>query len=167
MAKDNTLPEPAPEIPAAAGSGRLSGALLADLVANAEVGADRKFLDYAMLAILVRVQHLRHVEALALVKGLEALGWRAPELLLARAIIECAMELNESVLATIRELDRLDPPEISKGRHIDERVRVRSFLKARAIFALTGRLDEEGRASIDFYLRQTRSDAAKHPGKNI
>jgi len=113
--------------------------------------------DYAMLAVLVRVQHCRHDEAMVLIDALLALGERTPEVLLARAVVESALDRHEAVLDTIRELDRIDPPEFRAGRVIDERVRVRSFMKARATFGLTGALDAEGRASLDFYLREGRS----------
>jgi len=112
--------------------------------------------DFVMLAVLVRIQHMRHDEAMKLVNALLALGQRTPEVLLAKAVVESSLENHESVLETIRELDRLDPPEFHSGRKIDERVRVRSFMKARASFGQTGALDEEGRASLDFYLRQGR-----------
>lgn len=111
--------------------------------------------DFIMVAVLVRIQHLRHTEALTLTKALLALGQRTPEVLLAKAVVESALENYEAVLDTIHELDRLDPPEFRPDRKIDERVRVRSFMKARATFGLTGALDNEGRASLDFYLRQS------------
>ena len=163
MAKDTpvTLSAPGPSL--VAGPKTLPSAFLSGLDGRAAAGTERRLMEYAMLAILVRVEHLRHAEALALIKGLEALGLRLPELLLARAIVESGMELNESVLTTIRELDRMDPPEVSRGRRIDEKVRVRSFLKARAIFALTGTLNDEGRASIDFYLRQSKPGPTRRP----
>lgn len=80
-------------------------------------------------------------------------------MLLARAVVELGLERFEDLLETIRSLDRLDPPEVGGGRRISERVRVRSYMKARAIFALTGKLDAEGKASLDFYLRQGRPRA--------
>lgn len=130
-------------------------------VGPAEPPLSRRELDYALLAILVRVQHLRSDEALVLIDGLIALGAKGPEVLLARAVVESGLGRHEAVLDTIRALDRLDPPEVGAGRRIAEKVRVRSFMKARAIFALTGKLDAEGRASLDFYLRQGRPRPAE------
>jgi hypothetical protein len=126
----------------------------------AEPPIPRREMDYALLAVLVRVQHLRRDEALVLLDGLIALGMKGPEVLLARAVVELGLERFEDLLETIRTLDRLDPPEASGGRRISEKVRVRSYMKARAIFALTGKLDAEGKASLDFYLRQGRPKPA-------
>lgn len=127
----------------------------------AEPPLPRREMDYALLAVLVRVQHLRQDEALVLIDGLMALGARGPEVLLARAVVELGLGRHEALLDTIRELDRLDPPEVGGGRRISEKVRARSYMKARAIYALTGRLDAEGKASLDFYLRQGRPKPAE------
>lgn len=112
--------------------------------------------DYVMLSILVRMQHARHHEARALIEGLLALGERTVQVLMAKAVVESALGDHEAVLETIRELDRIEPPEILSGRRIEDRIRVRSFMKARAVFGLTGELDADARASLDFYLRQGR-----------
>lgn len=111
-------------------------------------------IDYLLLVISLRIQHLRHDEARLLVEALLALGVETVEVLLAKAVVDNALGRHTEVLATLTRLDRLDPPEFRKGRKADPRVRMRSFLKARATYALQGSLDAEGRASLDFYLRQ-------------
>ena len=116
-------------------------------------------LDYLMLAILVRIQHLRHAEAKLLVDALIAMGVETVEVLMAKAVVENALGAHPDVLTTLTQLDRLDPPQFRKGKKADPRVRMRSFLKARATYAIHGELDAEGRASLDFYLRQGRDDA--------
>lgn len=119
----------------------------------------RAELDYLLLAILVRIQHLRFDEAQVLVDALLAMGQRNPDVLMAKAVVENALGHHAEVLATLTQLDRIDPPQYHKGRKADPRVRVRSFLQARAGFALNGALDDEGRAALDFYLRQGREGA--------
>ena len=119
-------------------------------------GLPRAELDYLLLAILVRIQHLRYAEAQVLVDALVKLGHRSIDVLMAKAVVENALGNHAEVLATLTQLDRIDPPQYRKGKKADPRVRVRSFLQARAGFALHGSLDEEGRAALDFYLRQGR-----------
>lgn len=123
-------------------------------VVVADVVLPQDQLDYLLLVISIRIQHLRHDEARVLVEGLLALGVETVEVLLAKAVVDNALGHHAEVLATLTRLDRLDPPEFRKGRKADPRVRMRSFLKARATYALQGSLDAEGRASLDFYLRQ-------------
>jgi hypothetical protein len=115
-------------------------------------------LDYILLAIVVRIQHLRYDEAQRLVDALLVLGERSTEVLMAKAVVENALGNPAQVLATLRQLDLMDPPQFHKGRKVDPRVRMRSFLQAKATFALHGTLDAEGRAALDFYLRQGQGD---------
>jgi len=122
-----------------------------------EHGLTRQERDYMMLGILVRIQHLRHAEALTLIEAMLATGIETVDVLMAKAVVESATGDHAMVLATIRRLDEIEPPEIRAGQRIDERIRVRSFMKARATFGLTGALDDEARASLDFYLRQNRA----------
>ncbi|MGR3483826.1 MAG: hypothetical protein ACU0BF_00635 [Paracoccaceae bacterium] len=116
--------------------------------------------DYLMLSILVRLQHLRHDEADVIADGMEAMGEGGPDLHFARAVIAYAREDFETVLSRIRQLDRIDPPDLYASRRADGKVRIRSFMKARATFALKGELDEEARAALDYYLRRKPRGAA-------
>lgn len=117
----------------------------------------REQLDYLLLGVLVRIQHLRHVEAQTMLDALIALGLRTPEVLMAKAVVENELGNHGTVLATLTQLDRIDPPQFRAGRKSDPRFRMRSFLQARATFAIHGTLDVEGRAALDFYLRQGRN----------
>jgi hypothetical protein len=123
---------------------------------GAVTAISRQQMDYLMLAVLVRLQHLRHAEAQTLLDALIALGHRTPEVLMAKAVVENEIGNHADVLATLTQLDRIDPPQFREGRKADPRVRMRSFLQARATYALRGELDAEGAAALDFYLRQGR-----------
>ena len=123
---------------------------------GAQVAISRQQMDYLMLAVLVRMQHLRHAEAQTLLDALIAIGQRTPEVLMAKAVVENELGNHAEVLSTLTQLDRIDPPQFRKGRKADPRVRMRSFLQARATYALRGELDAEGAAALDFYLRQGR-----------
>ena len=126
-------------------------------------GLSRVEMDYLLLAVMVRIQHLRHDEARVLIDAMIQMGERTTEVLMAKAVVENALGNPEGVLATLRQLDLLDPPQFHKGRKIDPRVRMRSFLQAKATYALHGALDNEGRAALDFYLRQGQGD----PGPDV
>jgi hypothetical protein len=129
------------------------------LPAAGPASISRKQMDYLLIAVLVRIQHLRHAEARILIDALLAIGHRTTEVLMAKAVIENELGNHAEVLATLTQLDRIDPPQFREGRKADPRVRMRSFLQARATYALHGELDAEGRAALDFYLRQGRSGA--------
>jgi hypothetical protein len=124
--------------------------------------ASRLERDYAFLDIYIRVQHGRYDEALDLVEAMLILEGEHPDLMLARAVVLSLMSAHERALDTIRVMDRLFPVEIVTGSTQQERVRVRSYIKARAIFALTGALDEDGRAALDFYLRRGTGQTARN-----
>ena len=109
-----------------------------------------------MLSALVRLQHLRVDEAADIVDAIEALGEGGPDIHFAQAVIAYAREDFETVLSRIRQLDRIDPPDLYASSRADTKVRIRSFMKARAGFALKGELDEEARAALNYYLRRGR-----------
>lgn len=109
---------------------------------------------YVMLAIHVRVQHLQLDAAAALVEAMLALGEDGPDLRLARAVVAFRQGRHAEVLDELRRLDRIDPPDGTAGARAGERSRIRSFMKARSCYVLNGALDEEGCASLDFYLRR-------------
>ncbi|QPH56042.1 hypothetical protein [Pontivivens ytuae] len=110
-----------------------------------------------MLAIFVRAQHLQFDAAEKLVAALEALGEDGADLRFAKAVVLFQQERYADVLEELRELDRLDPADTTAGARQSDRLQARSYMKAKACYALYGSLDEEGRASLDFYLRRRRS----------
>ena len=114
----------------------------------------RRERDYVMFAIFVRMQHQRPDDAMALVKALIAIGETGPDVHFAKAVIEFHMEDFEAVIDTLRHLDRIDPTKLYVSKKADDKLRMRSFMRARSHFALTGSLGDEGKASLDLYLRQ-------------
>lgn len=112
--------------------------------------------DYLMVALFVRIQHLRFDEARKLVEAFALLGVPTIEMLFARAVIELSQGDYSAVLHTVAEMEALEPAVISKDANAIKRARMRSYLKARALFAQTGELHEEGRAALDFFLRHGR-----------
>jgi hypothetical protein len=113
--------------------------------------------DYLMVALFVRIQHLRYAEAKVLIRALITAGEVTPDLLFAKAVVENATGAYEEALATVRHLEQISPAMAEAKTKATRRARMRSYIKARASFALTGELDEEARAALDFYLRHGRS----------
>ena len=113
--------------------------------------------DYLLLSILVRVQHLQLDQALTLIETLAAMGDDAPDLYFTRAIVNYQLGRFGLALDDLQTLDQLKPPDMMSSAEDEERSRTRSFMKARCHFALHGELDEEGQASLDFYLRRQKT----------
>lgn len=113
--------------------------------------------DYLMIALFVRIQHLRFAEADVLIRALMTAGEITPDLLFAKAVVENAMGAYEAALSTVRQLEHLSPAMAEAKTKATRRARMRAYIKARASFALTGVLDDEARAAIDFYLRHGSS----------
>ncbi len=109
--------------------------------------------DYLMIALFVRIQHLRFAEADILIRALLTAGEVTPDLLFAKAVVENAMGAHEAALSTVRQLEQLSPAMAEAKTKATRRARMRAYIKARASFALTGELDDEARAALDFYLR--------------
>lgn len=120
----------------------------------------RRERDYVMFAIFTRMQHQRPKDALRLVEAMIALGETGPDVYFARAVVQFHLEDFEAVIETLRHLDRIDPPKLYVTKKADEKLRMRSFMRARSHFSLTGTLDDEGRASLDMYLRQSAGPKA-------
>lgn len=112
--------------------------------------------DYLFLSIFVRVQHLQFNQALTLIETLAAMGDEAPDLYLARAIVNYQLGRFDIALDDLQTLDRLQPPNMMSSAGDEERSRMRSFMKARCHFAIHGELDADGQASLDFYLRRRK-----------
>lgn len=110
--------------------------------------------DYLALAIFVRVQHRQYDDALALVDALIAMDPANEAACLSRAVIHYQLGRHHLALRDLEHLDRIAPTEVMSQASVEERSRMRSFLKAKCSYVLDGALGEEGRASLDFYLRQ-------------
>lgn len=120
----------------------------------APTGLTRQEVEYVLLDVYARAQHLRYGEALTLLCALIEMGEETPHILLSKAVVQSLLGDHEQALLTIDRLEQIEPAEIISGKGVLEKVRVRSFLKARASFALHGELDADSRAALDFYLRQ-------------
>lgn len=127
------------------------------LMAPPDSALPRLERDYLMIALFVRIQHLRFAEADLLIRALMTAGEITPDLLFAKAVVENAMGAHEAALATVRQLEQLSPAMAEAKTKATRRTRMRAYIKARASFALTGELDDEARAALDFYLRHGRS----------
>ena len=137
---------------------RPTGELTVPVVASQPGSALPKLeRDYLMIALFVRIQHLRYAEADLLIRALITAGEFTPELLFAKAVVENATGAHEAALATVRQLEHLSPAMAEAKTKATRRTRMRAYIKARASFALTGELDDEARAALDFYLRHGRS----------
>lgn len=116
----------------------------------------KREMDYLMIAVFARMQHGREAEARTLIDGVLAAGVETPELLFAKAVVENNTGNFEAALGAVRRLEVLEPAASGIRGKALSRTRMRSYIYARAIFGLTGELDEAGRAALDFYLRQSR-----------
>lgn len=145
MADDGLLPQIVPANPPVPVSEKLT----------------RQELDYLLLDVYVRTQHLRYGEALTLLNALVEMGEESPHVLLSKAVVESLMGDHQRALSTIQRLEQIEPAEIISGKGVLEKVRIRSFLKARAKFALLGKLDADSRAALDFFLRQGKRPKRK------
>lgn len=123
----------------------------------------QRSLDFLMIAIFVRIQHQRHAEAKTLIDGVRSAGFATPELVFAAAVVENALGNHEAALAAVRDCEVLEPASVAGSAKASRRVRMRSYIKARSKFALTGQLDEDGRAALEFYLRQGRKKRGTKP----
>lgn len=112
--------------------------------------------DFLLLAIFVRLQHERHAEAGRLVEAARRLGVNSPELSFARAVVEHLAGNHRAALEAARSCEVIEPAEMGADAKALRRIRMRNYIKARAILSLTGALDDEARSALDFYLRMGR-----------
>jgi hypothetical protein len=115
--------------------------------------------DFLLLAIFVRLQHARHDEAKSMVDAAQLLGVNSPELAFAKAVVEHLSGNHRAALAAARNCEVIEPAELGADPKALRRIRMRNYIKARAILSLTGALDDEARSALDFYLRMGRRQA--------
>lgn len=111
--------------------------------------------DFLMIAIFVRLQHQRADEAKVLIDGAMAAGLRTPEIVFASAVAENTLGNHAAALDAVALCEEVEPAKVNLGAKTRRRIRMRSYIKARSLFALHGDLNEEGRAALDFYMRQS------------
>ncbi len=107
--------------------------------------------DFLLLNIYVLAQHGYIQKAGTLAEALFMLGDGSVEVLLARAVLRFFAGEWASTLAVLDELDRVDPIERFGSYTMNDRQRMRRYLKARCLHEL----GETTRAkdAVDSYLR--------------
>lgn len=107
--------------------------------------------DFLLLTLFVMAQQGYVQRAGILAEALHALGDDTPELLLARAILRFIAGEWAAALAVLEELDRRAPIERFGDYQMDERQRMRRYLRARCLHELGD--ETSAREAIDSYLR--------------
>jgi hypothetical protein len=111
---------------------------------------DRK-RDFLLLNVFVLAQHGYIDRAATLVEALHELGDASPEVLLARSIMRFFRADWAGALVCLDDLDRIDPLERFGRYKLDDRQRMRRYIKARCLYEL----GEKARArdAVEGYLR--------------
>jgi hypothetical protein len=107
--------------------------------------------DFMLLNIFVLAQHGYFGRAASLAEALHLLGDGSPEVTLARTIVRFFSRDWSAALTLLEVLDRIDP--IGRfGRYtMNERQRMRRYLKARCLYEL--RQHAPARDAVESYLR--------------
>lgn len=116
-----------------------------------EIKVDERSRDFLLLNIFVLTQHGYVDQAGTLAEALYELGDRTAEVLLARAVLVFFRKDWEGTLARLEELDRVEPIERFGQYRLNDRQRMRRYLRARCLYEL----GERGRArdAVESYLR--------------
>jgi hypothetical protein len=112
---------------------------------------DARQRDFLLLTVFVLAQQGYIDRAGVLAEALHMLGDASPETLLARAVLRFFAQDWAAALAVLDELDRLAPIERFGAYRLDDRQRMRRYLKARCLHEL----EDKGRArdAVEVYLR--------------
>lgn len=137
-----------PMRPGAMNSGAMNPGLPA---APSERRPDARQRDFLLLTIFVLAQQGYIDRAGVLAEALHLLGDDSPATLLARAVLRFFAEDWAAALSVLDELDRLAPIERFGDYHLDERQRMRRYLKARCLFQLEDKA--RARDAVEVYLR--------------
>ena len=111
--------------------------------------------DFLLLNVFVLVQHGYVDRAGLLVEALYAIGEKSSEVLLARAVLRFLKNDWPSALACLEELNRADPVERFGSYRLNERQRMRRYLKARCLHELKAK--SGARDALEAYLRHGES----------
>ena len=106
---------------------------------------------FLLLNIFVLAQHGYFERAGLLAEALYVLGDGSVDVLLARAVLRFFAEDWPAALSCLDELDRADPAERFGRYTLNERQRMRRYLKARCLFELDDRA--RARDALEGYLR--------------
>jgi hypothetical protein len=107
--------------------------------------------DFLLLNIYVQLRHGYGERALILIEALRRLGDGSAEVLLARAVLLFLEERWAETLAVIDEMDRAFPTERFGTYRLDERQRMRRYLRSRCLFELGE--PQRARDALEGYLR--------------
>jgi hypothetical protein len=129
---------------------------VAALPAKSALG--RRERDFLLLNIYVLARHGYVDRAAVLAEALHLVGDSTPDVLLARAVLRFSVREWAAALACIEELDRVDPAERFGSYRLNERQRMRRYLKMRCLHELK----ETGRArdAMEVYMRHGAENAA-------
>jgi hypothetical protein len=107
--------------------------------------------DFLLLNIFVLTQHGYIERASLLAEALYLLGNGSPEAVLARTVLRFFSGDWSAALACLEELDRIDPIERFGPYTMNDRQRMRRYLKARCLFELHQHVP--ARDAVESYLR--------------
>lgn len=116
--------------------------------------------DYLMIALFSRIQHMHHADAKTLLEAALILAPDHADLWFCKAVTESALGDGEAALEAIRQCERLEPAARLDSARARTRMRMRNYIKARSLYDLNGDLGVEGRAALDFYLRETKAQGS-------
>ncbi|WP_062012794.1 hypothetical protein [Aureimonas sp. AU4] len=119
----------------------------------------RRQRDFLLLTVYVQLRHGYHERALVLAQALRRLGDGTAEVMLAQAVLLFLERRWGEALASLDELDRTFPSERFGSYRLNERQRMRRYLRSRCLFEL----GEPARArdALEGYLRHGESGPEK------
>lgn len=107
--------------------------------------------DFLLINIYVLARHGYIERAAQLAEALYLMGEGSPDVWMARAVLRFCMRDWAAALACIEELDRIDPAERFGSYRLNERQRMRRYLKTRCLFELNETV--RARDALEIYLR--------------
>jgi hypothetical protein len=112
--------------------------------------------DFVLLTVYVLAQHGYVEKATELIEGLHAAGDSTGHVLLARAVLRFFARDFRAALGCLEELDKVDPVERFGHYRLNDRQRMRRYIKARCLFEL--REIPRIKDAVESYLRHGSSD---------
>lgn len=107
--------------------------------------------DFLLLNIYVLARHGYVDRAAVLAEALHIVGDGTADVLLARAVLRFSMREWAAALACLEELDRVDPAERFGSYRLNERQRMRRYLKTRCLHEMKETV--RARDALEIYLR--------------
>jgi hypothetical protein len=116
---------------------------------SASIEGDER--DFILLTVYVLAQHGYVERATELIEGLHAAGDNSRHVLLARAVLRFFARDFKAALNCLEELDKVDPVERFGHYRLNDRQRMRRYIKARCLFEL--RETPRVKDAVESYLR--------------